>query len=50
MSLGDLESMFIKAGDSATKEGLCVLVGFLRDFGILMKTLSHYSQVCITFE
>ena len=24
MSLGDLESMFIKAGDSATKEGLRV--------------------------
>ena len=25
------------------KEGLCVFVGVLRDFGILMKTLSHYS-------
>ena len=32
------------------KEGLCVFVGVLRDFGILMKTLSHYSYVCITFE
>ena len=32
------------------KEGLCVFVGVLRDFGILMKTLSHYSKVCITFE
>ena len=26
------------------KEGLCVFVGVLRDFGILMKTLSHYSK------
>ena len=25
------------------KEGLCVFVGVLRDFGILMKALSHYS-------
>ena len=25
------------------KEGLCVFVGVLRGFGILMKTLSHYS-------
>ena len=25
------------------KEGLCVMVGVLRDFGILMKTLNHYS-------
>ena len=25
-------------------EGLCVFVGVLRDFGILMKTLSHYSK------
>ena len=25
------------------KEGLCVFVGVLRDFGILMKTLSYYS-------
>ena len=24
------------------KEALCVFVGVLRDFGILMKTLSHY--------
>ena len=24
------------------KEGLCVFVGILRDFGISMKTLSHY--------
>ena len=27
----------------AGKEGLCVFVGVLRDFGILMKTLSYYS-------
>ena len=26
------------------KEGLCVFVGILKDFGILMKTLSHYSK------
>ena len=26
------------------KEGLCVFVGVLRDFRILMKTLSHYSK------
>ena len=26
------------------KEGLCVFVGVLRDFGILTKTLSHYSK------
>ena len=33
------------------KEGLCAFVSILGDFGILMKTpLSHYSQVCITFE
>ena len=25
------------------KDGLCVFVGVLKDFGILMKTLSHYS-------
>ena len=25
------------------KEGLCVFVAVLRNFGILMKTLSHYS-------
>ena len=26
------------------KDGLCAFVGILRDFGILMKTLSHYSK------
>ena len=26
------------------KEGLCVSVGILKDFSILMKTLSHYSE------
>ena len=26
------------------KEGLCVFVGVLRDSGILMKTLNHYSK------
>ena len=26
------------------KEGLCVFVGILKDFSILMKTLSHYSK------
>ena len=26
------------------KEGLCVSVGILKDFSILMKTLSHYSK------
>ena len=26
------------------KEGLCAFVGILRDFSILMKTLSHYSK------
>ena len=32
------------------KEGLCIFVGVLKDFGILMKALSHYSSVCITFK
>ena len=26
------------------KEGLCAFVGILKDFSILMKTLSHYSK------
>ena len=26
------------------KEGLCASVGILKDFSILMKTLSHYSK------
>ena len=26
----------------------CVFVGILKDFSILMKTLSHYSSVCVT--
>ena len=26
------------------KEGLCVFVGILKDFSILMKSLSHYSK------
>ena len=29
--------------DKGGKEGLCVFVAVLRNFGILMKTLSHYS-------
>ena len=30
--------------DRGEKEGLCVFVGILKDFSILMKTLSHYSK------
>ena len=32
------------------KEGLCAFLGILKDFGILMKTLSYYSKSVYLFE
>ena len=39
-SISFLEIRYPRLG-KARKEGLCVFVGVLRDFGILMKALSH---------
>ena len=43
MSISFPEIQYSRLG-KAGKEGLCVLVGVFGDFGILTKTLSHYSK------
>ena len=39
-SISFTEIRYLRPGKEE-KEGLCVFVGILRDFGILIKTLSH---------
>ena len=46
LSLG-LLVLFLRYGTwtrPREREGLCASVGILKDFSILMKTLSHYSK------
>lgn len=37
------ETRYLRVG-KGEKEGLCAFVGILKDFSVLMKTLSHYSK------
>ena len=45
--------LFLRYGTQDQAKGQrkdCVFLGVLRDFGILMKTLSHYSESAKLFE